>query len=77
MDVQMPTMDGLEATRQIREYEQRQNIRPALIMALTGLTADEDHQEAADSGVDRILEKPVRLKLLGQMLDEWKAEKWQ
>lgn len=73
MDVQMPIMDGLEATRQIREYEKKNGITPALILALTGLTSEDDHETAKECGVDMFLEKPVRLKDLGNLLDEWKA----
>lgn len=69
----MPVMDGLEATRQIRQYEKENAVKPALILALTGLTAEEDHEKARESGFDKFLEKPVRLKDLGVILDEWEA----
>lgn len=75
MDVTMPIMDGLEATRQIRKYEKEERIRPAMIVALTGLTAEEDHEKASDSGVDLFLEKPVRLKSLAKTLEEWTEKK--
>ncbi|PWI65254.1 hypothetical protein PCL_07304 [Purpureocillium lilacinum] len=59
MDISMPVMDGLEATRQIRAYEQRKKLKAVLIMALTGLASDGVHQEALRSGVDMFLTKPL------------------
>ncbi|KAJ4327662.1 hypothetical protein N0V84_001912 [Fusarium piperis] len=68
MDISMPIMDGFEATRRIRSFEQRHGLRPALILALTGLASEEAQREAVVSGVDLFLTKPVRLKELGPIL---------
>ncbi|UPL04038.1 hypothetical protein LCI18_014972 [Fusarium solani-melongenae] len=68
MDISMPIMDGFEATRRIRAFEQRHGLRPALILALTGLASEEAQREAMVSGVDLFLTKPVRLKDLGPIL---------
>ncbi|KAF5003442.1 hypothetical protein FDECE_9992 [Fusarium decemcellulare] len=68
MDISMPIMDGFEATRRIRAFEQQQGLRPALILALTGLASEEAKREAIASGVDLFLTKPVRLKELGPIL---------
>ncbi|KAK5995104.1 Hybrid signal transduction histidine kinase A [Cladobotryum mycophilum] len=68
MDISMPVMDGLEATRQIRAYEHTHHLPPAAILALTGLASDSTHQAALESGVDVFLTKPVRLKTLGEVL---------
>ncbi|KAJ4213700.1 hypothetical protein NW759_010696 [Fusarium solani] len=68
MDISMPIMDGFEATRRIRAFEQRHGLRPALILALTGLASEEAQREAMVSGVDLFLTKPVRLKELGPIL---------
>jgi len=73
MDVTMPVMNGLEATERIRKHESENAMRPALIVALTGLTAEEDHERASESGVDLFLEKPVRLKDLAKLLADRKA----
>lgn len=61
MDINMPEMDGLEATRQIRAYERDNSIPPVTIIALTGLASSEAQQEAHASGVNLFLIKPVRL----------------
>lgn len=68
MDISMPVMDGLEATRQIRAYERRNQWQAVTILALTGLASDSAHQEALESGVDVYLTKPVRLKVLQEVL---------
>jgi CheY-like chemotaxis protein len=69
MDISMPVMDGLEATRQIRVYEHTHNLSPSAIVALTGLAADSTHQAALESGVDVFLTKPVRLKALSDVFE--------
>jgi len=72
MDIQMPVMDGSAATASIRSLEQaRPCTRPAYIVALTGLAADKDRQLAFQSGVDHFLTKPVSLKQLGVVIDDW------
>lgn len=68
MDISMPVMDGLEATRRIRSFESSNKLEPAVIIALTGLGSQETQQAAFSSGVDLFLTKPVRLKELGDIL---------
>ncbi|KAI6768038.1 hypothetical protein HG530_006047 [Fusarium avenaceum] len=68
MDISMPIMDGFEATRRIRAFESQRGLRPALILALTGLASEEAQREATVSGLDMFLTKPVRLKELGPIL---------
>ena len=66
----MPVMDGFEATREIRAFEQAHGSKPATIIALTGLGSAEAQHEAFVSGIDMFLTKPVRLKELTRLLDE-------
>lgn len=61
MDINMPRMDGLEATRQIRAHEIRNNLPKVTIIALTGVADSEIQQEANSSGINLFLIKPVRL----------------
>ncbi|KAJ6784699.1 hypothetical protein PWT90_00442 [Aphanocladium album] len=73
MDISMPVMDGLEATRLIRAHEQAYQLKRVAILALTGLGSKDIHREASDSGIDVFLTKPVRLKVLGEELSSIKA----
>lgn len=69
MDINMPILNGFEATRQIRGFEKQKGLEPATIIALTGLGSASAQQEAFSSGVDLFLTKPVRLKELTKILD--------
>jgi len=68
MDITMPVMDGLEATRQIRAFERKIGMRPANIIALTALASAAAQQEAFGSGVDRFCTKPVSMKQLTEIM---------
>ena len=62
MDVQMPDMDGLEATRRIRqEYT---GARRPWIIAMTANAMDSDRKNCFDAGMDGYLSKPVRIEAL-------------
>jgi CheY-like chemotaxis protein len=69
MDIQMPRMDGIAATRAIREYERIEKLQPVTVVALTGLVTDEKQREAEASGVNAFFAKPVRLKELDGILE--------
>ncbi|KAK4450582.1 hypothetical protein QBC34DRAFT_402902 [Podospora aff. communis PSN243] len=72
MDISMPIMDGTEATRKIRKLEQAYPTkRPAMVIALTGLGSANSQKDAFDSGVNMFLTKPVRLKDLKKILEDW------
>ncbi|WPG98689.1 Hypothetical protein R9X50_00148300 [Acrodontium crateriforme] len=70
MDINMPVLNGFEATRAIRSFEKHHNLPPAHIIALTGLGGASAQQEAFKSGVDLFLTKPVRLKELTKLLED-------
>ncbi len=59
MDVNMPVMDGLEATRQIREMEKASG-RHTPIIALTALAIRGDAERCLEAGMDAYLAKPYR-----------------
>ena len=62
MDIQMPDMDGLEATRQIRvKYT---GTRRPWIIAMTANAMDSDRKDCFDAGMDGYLSKPVRIEAL-------------
>ncbi|MEM1067388.1 MAG: response regulator [Planctomycetota bacterium] len=72
MDVQMPTMDGLEATRRIRELEVKTRNRVPII-AMTAHILEGDRQRCLDAGMDDYVSKPVRkpelYRALGALCD--------
>lgn len=69
----MPVMDGFEATHTIRllEQERAANLQPSNIIALTGLSSERDESQALESGMYLFLTKPVMLKSITKILDEW------
>ncbi len=67
MDCQMPVMDGLSATQQLRQT-QTEHIP---IIALTANALQDDRQRCLDAGMDDFLAKPVRRKLLHEILLKW------
>lgn len=59
MDIQMPDVDGLEATRMIREFEQKaQSLNPAYVVAITGNVLAEDKHLCYSAGMNDFLSKP-------------------
>ena len=61
MDVQMPRMDGMEATRKLRSEP---NFRYTPIIALTALAMPNDRERCLEAGMDEYVSKPVNLKAL-------------
>jgi len=74
MDIQMPEMDGLQATRAIREYERDMGRSAAVpIVAMTAFAGNEDRQVCLDAGMDDYLTKPIRPAQLLQLLNKFAA----
>lgn len=71
MDVQMPELDGLEASRRIRSGEAGEVAKKVPIIALTAHARTEDKQVCLESGMDEYISKPVAPKLLFKMLDRF------
>lgn len=67
MDLQMPVMDGIEATRMIRAEETVDSHIP--IIAITAAAMDDDHQRCLQAGMDDYLSKPVNVQELKRVLD--------
>src|SRR5712671_1515545 len=67
MDVEMPEMDGLEATGRIRAYE-RKYARHTPVIAMTAHTAQEDIERFKAAGMDHHLPKPVEAPRLVEAL---------
>lgn len=70
MDLQMPVMGGLEATRRIREMEQKSG-RRVPIVALTARAMPEDRVKCLDAGMEGHLSKPILAGLIKEALDQW------
>jgi signal transduction histidine kinase/CheY-like chemotaxis protein/HPt (histidine-containing phosphotransfer) domain-containing protein len=70
MDVQMPEMDGLEATAAIREMEQHSG-RHIPIIAMTAHAMKGDRERCLEAGMDDYLAKPVDAKALMEVLRRW------
>jgi len=66
MDLQMPEMDGIEATKQIRKDERGRRVP---IVALTAVQAWESRDACLEAGMSEYLLKPIRLKELRTMID--------
>lgn len=60
MDILMPVLDGIQATRKIREFEEAAGLTPVPIIALTANAFAEDKQNCLDAGCSYYLAKPVR-----------------
>ena len=68
MDVQMPNMGGYEATAEIRRIEQEEGRNPTRILALTAHALKEDEQHSLEAGCDGHLTKPIKKKVLLEVL---------
>ncbi|NWG45618.1 MAG: response regulator, partial [Alphaproteobacteria bacterium] len=73
MDVHMPEMDGLSATRSWRQREAARGQAPLPIIALTASTLAEDRSACESAGMDDVLTKPLDLDKLTATLRRWPA----
>jgi two-component system, sensor histidine kinase and response regulator len=74
MDVQMPEMDGLEATRELRRRELITG-KHCPIVAMTALAMKGDRERCLEAGMDDYLSKPIRPKELDAVLDSYVSMK--
>lgn len=71
MDLQMPVLNGLEASVLIREWEREVGHPRLPIVAITANAFDETRRSTQDAGIDDFMTKPVVLSKLREMLDKW------
>jgi len=68
MDVQMPVMDGLQASREIRRHEGSE--RPVPIIALTASAMTDEAAQCLAAGMNAVLAKPLEIGKLRELLDQ-------
>jgi CheY-like chemotaxis protein len=71
MDMQMPVMDGIEATLAIRAMEAEQMRPRTPIIAMTANAMEGDRQRCLDAGMDDYIPKPIKMALLYDKLTQW------
>jgi PAS domain S-box-containing protein len=71
MDLQMPELNGIDATRQIRAWEREQGRARIPIVALTASAFPEDRDGCIEAGMDDYLAKPVQMARLKTALSHW------
>ncbi len=71
MDCQMPVLDGLEATRQIRSYESTVLNHNVPVIALTANAMTGDREKCIEAGMNEFLTKPFKPKKLGELIDKY------
>jgi PAS domain S-box-containing protein len=74
MDVHMPEMNGLEATKAIRAVERQVGLQPVPIVALTAGALKEEREECFEAGMNYFLPKPIELTKLRSVLEKFLLE---
>jgi len=69
MDIVMPIMDGIEATRQIRAYEQELCLDAVPIIAVTAKVGDLSQSACKAAGINAIVDKPIKFDRIKQAID--------
>ena len=72
MDCQMPETDGFQATKEIRSWEQQNNIKSKIpIIAMTANSLKGDKEKCLAAGMDDYIPKPVKLEDIKEAIDKW------
>ncbi len=74
MDIQMPIMSGIEATKEIRQIEAKQNLKPIKIIAVTAFSLDDKRKECMEAGMDNFLSKPFKPNQLIKIVEAVKFD---
>ncbi|MBC7464864.1 MAG: response regulator [Bdellovibrio sp.] len=71
MDMQMPVMNGFEATKAIRSYEKKQDRSPVVIISVSGLESDSEKEEIFQAGCTDLIVKPIRKNILFEKINKY------
>jgi CheY-like chemotaxis protein len=71
MDCVMPRMDGFEATRRLRRWEDDHHRARVPVVALTASAMEEDEERCRAAGMDAFVAKPVNLEMLRAVLEQY------
>ena len=71
MDMQMPEMDGLQATRELRKIPPEKLPQQPIIIALTANAMESEKRDCYEAGMNDFLAKPIRWELLAETLEKW------
>ena len=74
MYMQMLNLNGVEATKKLRDYEKTHDKKPSTIVALTGNVLLEDKEKALSAGSDVYLTKPLRKAVLIQFVNSYTVQ---
>jgi len=75
MDMHMPIMDGIEATKSIISYQEMINSKKSTIIALTANALDEDKEKCLEAGMSEYLIKPITISIIENVLIEFNQGK--
>ena len=75
MDISMPVMDGVEATKQIKQYETENGLKHVPIVAVTANALKGDREKFMGAGLDEYCTKPIKKDILAGMLDHFVGNK--
>jgi len=71
MDIQMPEMNGMEATKAIRRYEEQPATRHIPIVAMTANAMKGDRETYLEAGMDDYIAKPIKRELVFASIEKW------
>jgi CheY-like chemotaxis protein len=77
MDIQMPEMDGIEATKYIRKQELELQTSPIAIIAMTANATEDDQNVCRDAGMSDYISKPIQIDKLKNILQRYESLKTQ
>lgn len=73
MDISMPVMDGVLATKAIRAFEAQNDCVPTPIIALTAHALPNEREQFLEAGMDDLVSKPVKFEVLEEAIIKWIA----